>query len=75
MTDWRKVYTKLSQAGYSDAQIGNKAGCSRAVICKVRNGTWQFSHDPGHEGGQAVLALVEYARKQGYLEPEGESDE
>lgn len=55
-TDWQDVYRKLNAAGYSDEAIRAVAGgLSRNIICKVRNGTYKFQHDPGHEAGSRLL--------------------
>jgi len=66
--NWRAAYNSLSRLGYSDDAIGDLAGCSRAVINKVRNGTYPFNHDPGYEGGERVVAALDGAIKQGLLD-------
>ena len=56
MTDWQDVFKKLANAGYTDSQIGQLCNKSRAVVCNVRNGTYAFTFDPGHAGGEVLLA-------------------
>jgi hypothetical protein len=68
MTDWRKAYTGLSDAGYTDDQIAQVAGITRAVVNGVRNGTWPHPHEPKHAGGQRVIALINEAIRHGVLE-------
>ncbi|WP_055128443.1 helix-turn-helix domain-containing protein [Pseudomonas mediterranea] len=68
MTDWTKAYQALAKAGYSDAEIAAISGVTRSTVCNVRNGTWCYKHDPGYEGGVAVLAAIEKAVADGDLE-------
>jgi len=56
MTDWQKVFKTLANAGYTDSQIGKLCNKTRAVVCNVRNGTYPFVFEPGHAGGEVVLA-------------------
>lgn len=58
MTDWRSVYTRLAAHGLSDDAIGVIAGRTRSVVCRVRNGTYNRPHEPGHEGGERLLARL-----------------
>lgn len=59
-TDWQDVYRRLNAAGYSDEAIHQIAGgLSRSIICKVRNGTYRFKHDPGHEAGTRLLVVLD----------------
>lgn len=67
MTDWRLAYNGLSAAGYTDNEIADMANVSRAVVNKVRNGTYQFKHEPGHEGGRKVLDTLKSAVADGSL--------
>lgn len=68
MTDWKKAYIGLSKAGYTDQQIAEIAGCTRAVINGVRNGTYNHEHEPTHSGGQAILGAITEALRRGYLD-------
>ena len=68
MIDWQKAYRALAEAGFVDAQISDISGVSRSTVCHVRNGTWPYKHDPGHEGGEAVLAAIRRAVDAGWLE-------
>lgn len=68
MTDWTKAYQALAKAGYSDKEIEEISGVTRSTVCNVRNGTWPHRHDPGHSGGQAVLAAIDKAVAEGTLE-------
>ncbi|MNM99013.1 hypothetical protein D3C81_1115620 [compost metagenome] len=68
MTDWRKAYVGLAKAGYTDEQIAELAGVTRAVINGVRNGTWPYPHEPKHSGGQRILHYVDEAIRHGLLE-------
>lgn len=68
MTDWTKAYQALAKAGYSDSDIERISGVTRSTVCNVRNGTWQYRHDPGYEGGVAVLAEIDKAVAEGKLE-------
>jgi hypothetical protein len=66
MTDWSAAYRTLATAGYSDREIGELAGgLSRNIVNQVRNGTYKFKHDPGHEAGTRVLtAVAQFERGQ-----------
>lgn len=78
MTDWTKAYQALAKAGYSDSDIERISGVTRSTVCNVRNGTWQYKHDPGYEGGVAVLAELEKVAERERLaeqESPGEPDE
>lgn len=68
MTNWTKAYQALAKAGYSDAEIEVISGVTRSTVCNVRNGTWPYKHDPGYEGGVAVLAAIRRAVVNGDLE-------
>lgn len=64
-TDWSEVYRKLHAAGYSDEAIrAISGGLSRNIICHVRNGTYRFKHDPGHEAGTRLLAKLKEIEDQ-----------
>lgn len=66
--NWRAAYNALSRLGYTDEAIGELADCSRAVINKVRNGTWPYGHEPGYAGGERVIDAIDGAIKQGVLD-------
>lgn len=56
MTDWQDVFKKLANAGYTDSEIAHLCKKTRSVVCGVRNGTYPFTFEPGHAGGEVVLA-------------------
>lgn len=68
MVNWRAAYNGLSRAGYTDDQIAELVGCSRAVICGVRNGTYHHDHEPRYSGGVAVINAITYALHMGYID-------
>jgi hypothetical protein len=60
VVDWPTVYVALHEAGYTDQQIAEQAGVTRAVVNAVRNGVYPHNHEPGYEGGRRVLALAKH---------------
>ena len=68
MINWASAYAGLSRAGYTDQQISELAGVNRSVINKVRNGQYEFRHEPRYAGGVRVLAALAECAKLGYLE-------
>lgn len=67
--DWQKIYAALYEAGFTDGQIGEIGKLSRVVVNRVRNKAYQHeTHEPGYEGGQALLDTVAHAVSQGYLD-------
>jgi hypothetical protein len=68
MTNWQAAYNGLSRAGFSDQQIAEMAGCTRAVINGVRNGTYHHVHEPSYSGGKRVLDAITESLRQGWLE-------
>uniref|UniRef100_A0A6M3M5P5 Uncharacterized protein n=1 Tax=viral metagenome TaxID=1070528 RepID=A0A6M3M5P5_9ZZZZ len=69
MIDWQKVYAGLHAAGFTDGQIAELGGLSRRVVNRVRNNAYQHeTHEPGYEGGQALLDALTGAVKEGILD-------
>lgn len=68
MDKWRAAYIGLSNAGYTDDQIAEIAGVTRAVINGVRNGTYNHHYEPSHSGGEAIIAAITDAIRHGYMD-------
>ena len=69
MVNWRLAYQGLALAGFTDKQISKLSGVSRTTINRVRNGTYPHdTHDPGYDGGKAVLEAISQCLRTGVLE-------
>jgi len=69
MVNWQLAYRGLALAGFTDKQISKLSGVSRTTINRVRNGTYPHdSHDPGYDGGKAVLSAIDHCLRTGVLE-------
>ena len=58
VTDWAPYYVALHNAGYTDAAIGDMAGCSRNVVNRVRLGRYAYGHALCYNGGMNVIRAL-----------------
>jgi len=57
---WAERYRALSTYGYTDTEIAELAGATRAVVCRVRNGNYEYNHDLNYTGGRQIEARYKY---------------